>query len=199
MSLSLAPAAHSCHLGPPHHLSSNLRDCRKRTFSLLERKLSCRAPPESPAVDRPQERSMLNQSAMGHRQSRQERQGVPSRSTTSNTKIQYQQPLHSQGDIPPAYTEIPTAAAFTTRSTVDDEYAFLTSFDTVVLIDDSGSMAGRSWRETKDALEMIVPVCVQHDSDGIDMYFLVSSNTSDPPIDFSTKPGIECQRLALSP
>lgn len=29
----------------------------------------------------------------------------------------------------------------------EDPYTFLTSFDTVFLIDDSGSMAGRSWRE----------------------------------------------------
>lgn len=44
--------------------------------------------------------------------------------------------------------------------------------DTVFLIDDSGSMAGRSWRETRQALEIIAPICTQRDADGIDIYFL---------------------------
>jgi hypothetical protein len=42
-------------------------------------------------------------------------------------------------------------------TTADSEYAFLTQFDTVFLIDDSSSMAGRSWRETKEALSTITP------------------------------------------
>jgi uncharacterized protein YegL len=57
-------------------------------------------------------------------------------------------------------------------STNDDRYAFLSTFDTVFLIDDSGSMAGRSWRETAKALESITPICTAHDADGIDIYFL---------------------------
>ncbi|KAK0740058.1 hypothetical protein B0T18DRAFT_392955 [Schizothecium vesticola] len=35
----------------------------------------------------------------------------------------------------------------TNLSTPDDPYAFLSTFDTVFVIDDSGSMAGHSWRE----------------------------------------------------
>lgn len=54
----------------------------------------------------------------------------------------------------------------------DDPYAFLTSFDTVFLIDDSGSMAGARWRETSEALETIIPICVAHDEDGLDIHFL---------------------------
>jgi hypothetical protein len=61
---------------------------------------------------------------------------------------------------------------------VDDRYAFLSSFDTVFVVDDSGSMAGRSWRETGAALETITPICTAHDADGIDIYFL---NKSDSP------------------
>lgn len=60
----------------------------------------------------------------------------------------------------------------------DDRYAFLSSFDTVFLIDDSGSMAGRSWRETRQALQTITPICTAHDEDGIDIYFL---NAADQP------------------
>jgi uncharacterized protein YegL len=69
--------------------------------------------------------------------------------------------------------------AFPTASTADDRYAFLNTFDTIFLIDDSGSMAGRSWRETGAALETITPICVAHDSDGIDIHFL---NAKDSPI-----------------
>jgi uncharacterized protein YegL len=63
--------------------------------------------------------------------------------------------------------------------TSDDQYAFLKSFDTIFLIDDSGSMAGRSWRETGKALETITPICTQRDADGIDIYFL---NKRDSPM-----------------
>ncbi|KIW04818.1 hypothetical protein, variant [Verruconis gallopava] len=77
---------------------------------------------------------------------------------------------------PPAYT--PTVAyshAQATGSANDsdsDPYAFLSTFDTIFVIDDSGSMAGRSWTETQHALEAITPICTAHDADGIDLYFL---------------------------
>ncbi|EMC92266.1 hypothetical protein BAUCODRAFT_77891 [Baudoinia panamericana UAMH 10762] len=89
-------------------------------------------------------------------------------------------PFLNQGDAPPVYTPAPNAAPIPpttptttlTAPTADDPYAFLTTFDTVFLIDDSGSMAGSRWRETADALETITPICTAHDSDGIDIYFL---------------------------
>jgi hypothetical protein len=64
--------------------------------------------------------------------------------------------------------------------TDDSPYAFLTQFDTIFLIDDSGSMAGRSWRETAAALSAITPICTAHDSDGIDVYFLNHRNSQNP-------------------
>lgn len=90
---------------------------------------------------------------------------------------------------PPAYTESSNSTAppalhhryahgahpppsVQTASTTEDPYAFLSTFDTVFLIDDSGSMAGRSWGETQRALAAIVPICVAHDTDGVDVYFL---------------------------
>lgn len=39
-------------------------------------------------------------------------------------------------------------------------------------------MAGASWGETRDVLLNIVPACVAHDADGIDVYFLNTKNTS---------------------
>lgn len=54
----------------------------------------------------------------------------------------------------------------------DDEYAFLSTFDTIILIDDSGSMEGSRWLEVEQVLKAITPICTAHDEDGIDVYFL---------------------------
>ncbi|CAI6336608.1 unnamed protein product [Periconia digitata] len=92
--------------------------------------------------------------------------------------------LSSAHDPPPAYTAAqPSAstqypAAPIVTSTADDAYTFLESFDTIFVIDDSGSMAGRGWRETAEALKLITPICASHDADGIDIYFL---NHPDSP------------------
>ncbi|OAA60911.1 von willebrand factor [Niveomyces insectorum RCEF 264] len=67
-----------------------------------------------------------------------------------------------------------TADAVTTP---EDPYAFLASFDTVFLIDDSGSMAGTPWREVQAVLANITPICTAHDADGIDVYFLNHRST----------------------
>ena len=63
-------------------------------------------------------------------------------------------------------------AATSTATATDDRFAFLSTFDTIFLIDDSGSMAGRSWRETATALQTIAPICTARDVDGIDIHFL---------------------------
>jgi uncharacterized protein YegL len=92
-------------------------------------------------------------------------------------------PFHSASsfDAPPAYSEVTNAAPQSAVSApapsrtvpvADDEYAFLDEFDTVFLIDDSGSMAGGLWRQTAEALMTIAPICTAHDADGIDIYFL---------------------------
>lgn len=83
---------------------------------------------------------------------------------------------------PPAYTpgpsvQVPVQPA-SIASSDDDPYGFLATFDTVFLIDDSGSMAGRSWRETSEALSVITPICTKRDADGIDIYFLNHPDSS---------------------
>lgn len=78
----------------------------------------------------------------------------------------------SSNNISPNAIPNPAPVRRTTAPQTDDRYAFLSSFDTVFLIDDSGSMAGRSWRETRQALQAITPICTAHDEDGIDIYFL---------------------------
>ena len=40
-------------------------------------------------------------------------------------------------------------------------------------------MAGRSWRETAEALKTITPICTQHDADGIDIYFLNEKDSTE--------------------
>ncbi|EXK25923.1 hypothetical protein FOMG_17490 [Fusarium oxysporum f. sp. melonis 26406] len=64
------------------------------------------------------------------------------------------------------------AASISSITSAEDKYAFLSTFDTIFIIDDSGSMAGRSWREVREALRTIAPICTSHDPDGIDVYFL---------------------------
>jgi uncharacterized protein YegL len=71
------------------------------------------------------------------------------------------------------------AANFCSSSaTEEDIYGFLRDFDTVFVIDDSGSMYGSSWQETAEALAVITPICTERDPDGIDIYFL---NHQDKP------------------
>jgi hypothetical protein len=74
------------------------------------------------------------------------------------------------------------AALIATGITSEDPYSFLSTFDTVLLVDDSGSMAGRSWREVSQALATIAPIVTKHDCDGIDIYFLnyKSKDTGEP-------------------
>ncbi|KAF7542194.1 hypothetical protein G7Z17_g11799 [Cylindrodendrum hubeiense] len=98
-------------------------------------------------------------------------------------------------EAPPAYTASPGPSAssrhlsvgrrgaspspsLTSVTSAEDKYAFLSTFDTVFVIDDSGSMAGRSWREVRDALGAIAPICTSHDPDGIDVYFLNQESTA---------------------
>ena len=80
----------------------------------------------------------------------------------------------SNSEAPPSYSPPATTVAAST----DNPYAFLATFDTVFIVDDSGSMAGRSWRETSQAIASIAPICTAHDKDGIDIYFL---NAPDSP------------------
>ncbi|KAI7305318.1 hypothetical protein KC315_g14743, partial [Hortaea werneckii] len=122
-----------------------------------------------------------------HVASKQNRHGHTQRQSASTAQRQAPQnnPSLSSDEAPPAYSPAPNAAPLpgvsgTSASSqgADDPYAFLTSFDTVFLIDDSGSMAGSRWRETALALQTITPICTAHDSDGIDIYFLNTPSSS---------------------
>ncbi|KAI1381631.1 hypothetical protein F4677DRAFT_131650 [Hypoxylon crocopeplum] len=82
---------------------------------------------------------------------------------------------------PPPYSQVAgdstTASggsvAASSGTVLDDQYAFLKEFNTIFLIDDSLSMkAERRWEETQKAISAILPICMEHDEDGIDVYFL---------------------------
>ncbi|KAL4785875.1 hypothetical protein BJX76DRAFT_355640 [Aspergillus varians] len=83
---------------------------------------------------------------------------------------------------PPPYESATTATAIASSSTSqgitpgDTAYSFLSTFDTVFLVDDSSSMRGKRWREAEDAIAAIAPICTHYDSDGIDIYFLNHRN-----------------------
>ncbi|KAI9782815.1 MAG: hypothetical protein M1839_004566 [Geoglossum umbratile] len=76
-------------------------------------------------------------------------------------------PVH----IPSANPPLSNQTAFSTAPTEEDPYAFLSDFDTVLLIDDSSSMSSL-WHETSLALRQIAPVCAAHDADGVDILFM---------------------------
>lgn len=85
-------------------------------------------------------------------------------------------------DAPPPYTPENTASpGYSDPTSGDSQYAYLKEFDIVFLIDNSGSMSGQNWTETRKALEAITPVCTYYDEDGIDIYFMNQRNTRDAP------------------
>lgn len=81
---------------------------------------------------------------------------------------------------PPPYTSstnttsAPPAAPSSSAGVIpnDTAYSFLSTFDTVFLVDDSTSMRGGRWREAENAIAAIAPICTHYDADGIDIYFL---------------------------
>jgi uncharacterized protein YegL len=79
----------------------------------------------------------------------------------------------------PSYSPATPAASVpaTAHPSGEDPYSFLTTFDTTLLIDDSGSMAGRGWREVSQALAIIAPIVSAHDDDGLDLYFMNHKST----------------------
>ncbi|KAL2694402.1 hypothetical protein Neosp_000979 [[Neocosmospora] mangrovei] len=94
----------------------------------------------------------------------------PAYSPVDESRARSRKPTHlNVGSGRRGASPSPSLASITSA---EDKYAFLSTFDTIFVIDDSGSMSGRSWRETRDALAAITPICTAHDPDGIDVYFL---------------------------
>ncbi|KAG8904515.1 hypothetical protein FRC01_008703, partial [Tulasnella sp. 417] len=60
------------------------------------------------------------------------------------------------------------------RRATDDDLKVLKKYDTVFVIDDSGSMEGPRWQQAREALQEIVEMAVKWDRNGVDIYFLNS-------------------------
>jgi len=56
--------------------------------------------------------------------------------------------------------------------TAENALETLRKFDTVIIVDDSGSMHGALWREARDALAALAETASKYDADGIDVHFL---------------------------
>ncbi|KAG7137266.1 hypothetical protein HYQ45_005334 [Verticillium longisporum] len=95
---------------------------------------------------------------------------TPAARTTNNNPFSNPSPATRRPEAPPAYADVPSIEVGTGPMPQNPPRPH--AFDTVFIIDDSGSMAGRSWREVKDALRAITPICTAHDADGIDLFFL---------------------------
>ncbi|KAI1095355.1 hypothetical protein F5B19DRAFT_441172 [Rostrohypoxylon terebratum] len=106
----------------------------------------------------------------------------PSRAAAIFTGLFSSSRNHRQQSPPPPYslnaadgpitvTELPASTPL--EANLDNQYAFLKEFNTIFLIDDSLSMkAERRWEETQKAISAILPICMEHDEDGVDVYFL---------------------------
>ena len=103
----------------------------------------------------------------------------PFKSMEPSTTV-YKNPLKSKK--PPATVANPFRSmepSTTVAASTDNPYAFLSTFDKIFLIDDSGSMAGRSWRETSKAIASTAPICTAYDEDRIDIYFSNDSSSGE--------------------
>ncbi|PMD53349.1 uncharacterized protein K444DRAFT_646752 [Hyaloscypha bicolor E] len=90
--------------------------------------------------------------------------------------------LLSELAVPSSSLYSPATPAVSILATIhpsgEDPYAFLTTFDTTLLIDNSGSMAGRGWREVSQALAIIAPIVSSYDNNGLDLYFMNYKSTN---------------------
>lgn len=60
------------------------------------------------------------------------------------------------------------------RNTVENALDTLKKYDTVMIIDDSGSMEGPRWHEAREALASLAEIAARYDADGVDVCFLNS-------------------------
>ncbi|KAI0776169.1 hypothetical protein BD413DRAFT_649630 [Trametes elegans] len=64
------------------------------------------------------------------------------------------------------------------QNTIEDALETLRKYNTVIVVDDSGSMSkGGLWTEAREALAALADVAAKYDADGIDVCFLNSKKT----------------------
>ncbi|KAH8118411.1 hypothetical protein DFH11DRAFT_1502555 [Phellopilus nigrolimitatus] len=79
-------------------------------------------------------------------------------------------------------TELVTSPTSTLQSpienNVEDPLELLKRYKTIFIIDDSASMAGERWAETREALASLADTAAKYDTDGIDAYFLNANRSA---------------------
>ncbi|TIA90148.1 hypothetical protein E3P99_01691 [Wallemia hederae] len=106
---------------------------------------------------------------------------------SSPAQTSFPPPTTSSGYAPPSHPPPPTKSPTRGNSLggdwvadalqdlqgrTEDPLLFLSRFDTLFLIDDSGSMAGGLWNQALSALGGLLEVATKYDPDGIDVVFL---------------------------
>ncbi|KAG6860507.1 hypothetical protein C0995_010331 [Termitomyces sp. Mi166 len=83
---------------------------------------------------------------------------------------------------PESTQAVPTSSPLS-DSTVDaisnyeNHLSFLSRYDIILIVDDSGSMSGGCWEEAKKALQALAVEAAKYDEDGIKIHFLNSNKT----------------------
>ncbi|APA08176.1 hypothetical protein SS1G_00132 [Sclerotinia sclerotiorum 1980 UF-70] len=101
----------------------------------------------------------------------------PATQSYSATPQNYTPTSHSNTFASQQTSTVPQTTQSTPQHDLDSSpYALLSTFDTVLLIDDSSSMKGGSeptpWKQVFSALQTIAPIITSYDDDGIDVYFM---------------------------
>ncbi|EPS98744.1 hypothetical protein FOMPIDRAFT_1125795 [Fomitopsis schrenkii] len=65
------------------------------------------------------------------------------------------------------------------QNSVENALETLRKYNTVIVVDDSGSMRGKRWQEARDALAALAEIASKYDADGIDVCFLNSKHVGN--------------------
>lgn len=80
--------------------------------------------------------------------------------------------------VAPSARSPPAPGSATRRTSLpEDPLMQLIKYDTVIIVDDSSSMAGPLWFEAREALAGVAQLAAKYDADGIDICFLNSEET----------------------
>ncbi|CAE6431781.1 unnamed protein product [Rhizoctonia solani] len=98
---------------------------------------------------------------------------------------------HAQGRNTTTWDRVHTPVVVSSRrGSKEDPLEMLRRYKTVMIVDDSSSMEGTSWAETREALAGLADAAAKYDQEGIDVHFL-----NDQRVGTNMKNGVEVKRL----
>ncbi|WWC73748.1 uncharacterized protein I206_107720 [Kwoniella pini CBS 10737] len=100
-------------------------------------------------------------------------QPYPSLSSPSGT-LDSHNSLHQTLQSTPPSLPLRRKSTFIPLAGKEDALEMLRDYDTVLLVDDSTSMAGQRWSEARQALMEVSEIAARYDENGVDIYFLNS-------------------------